>query len=318
MIERIVIPLDGSPEAEEAIPCALALLPDGGEVTLLRVVPEIDPLLTELLGTLAAAPGGTDDPELAAARADLDAVLPRYPEARVHWTMEAVRGDPAETVVRCAQSLGADLIVMTTHGRDAVGRAVFGSVADRVARAAAVPVLLVRPTGASGTNGAAAPPAFERIVVPLDGSDRADAALPVAADLARTLRLPIRLVRVIDPAMTVAQLSGVGFPGAPISAELCRQVLDDVRDEARRSLTAAAARLAGAGVQTTWAVIDGSPYFAIADATEPGDLIVLTSHGRSGVLRWALGSVAEKLVREAPVPVILVPSASRGVPENLG
>jgi nucleotide-binding universal stress UspA family protein len=232
--------------------------------------------------------------------------------------MEAVRGDPAETVVRCAQSLGADLIVMTTHGRDAVGRAVFGSVADRVARAAAVPVLLVRPTGASGTNGAAAPPAFERIVVPLDGSDRADAALPVAADLARTLRLPIRLVRVIDPAMTVAQLSGVGFPGAPISAELCRQVLDDVRDEARRSLTAAAARLAGAGVQTTWAVIDGSPYFAIADATEPGDLIVLTSHGRSGVLRWALGSVAEKLVRTAPAPVVLVPAPGRAGPESHG
>jgi nucleotide-binding universal stress UspA family protein len=315
MIERIVIPLDGSPEAEEAIPCALALLPDGGEVTLLRVVPEIDPLLTELLGTLAAAPGGTDDPELAAARADLDAVLPRYPEARVHWTMEAVRGDPAETVVRCAQSLGADLIVMTTHGRDAVGRAVFGSVADRVARAAAVPVLLARPAGA-GTPAAA--PAFRRIVMPLDGSERAEAALPVAADLARTLGIPIRLVRVVDPAMAVAQLGGIGFPGAPISAELCQQVLDDVREEARQSLAAAAARLVGRGVQTTWAVIDGSPYFAIADATEPGDLIVLTSHGRSGVLRWALGSVAEKLVREAPVPVILVPSASRGVPENLG
>ncbi|HEU5432998.1 MAG TPA: universal stress protein [Thermomicrobiales bacterium] len=309
MVERILVPLDGSSEAEEAIPYATALLPDGREAALLRVVPDVESPWTGLRETLAPPPVGADDSELVAARAALDAVPARFPEARVHWTAEVVRGDPAETIVRFAQSLGADLIVMTTHGRDAVGRVLFGSVADRVARSSAVPVLLARP----GVPGA--PPAamtFRRIVAPLDGSEVAETALPVAADLARTLRVPIRLMRVVDPSMTVARLAGIGYPGAPISAELCQQALNDVREDARQSLAAAAARLTAEGLQATWTVTDGSPYFAIADATEPGDLLVLSSHGRSGVLRWALGSVAEKLVRTAPAPVVLVPAPGRG------
>ena len=82
-----------------------------------------------------------------------------------------------------------------------------------------------------------------------------------------------------------------------------------VEHDARDYLTAVVARLEDEGVSATWDVLEGSPFFAIADATQTGDLLVTTSHGRSGVLRWLLGSVAEKLVREAPVPVLLVPSA---------
>jgi nucleotide-binding universal stress UspA family protein len=74
----------------------------------------------------------------------------------------------------------------------------------------------------------------------------------------------------------------------------------------------AIAHLKEEGVAASGAILDGSPFFAISDATEPGDLIVLTSHGRGGVRRWLLGSVAEKLVREAPVPVLLVPAVERG------
>ena len=66
------------------------------------------------------------------------------------------------------------------------------------------------------------------------------------------------------------------------------------------------------GIAASGAVLNGSPFFAINDATRPGDLIVLTSHGRGGVRRWLLGSVAEKLVREASVPVLLVPAVERG------
>jgi nucleotide-binding universal stress UspA family protein len=308
MIQRILVPLDGSAVAEEAIAYARALLPNGGEAALLRVVPDLDPLLSELLGTLASPPDGGRDPELAAARAALDKAPAGVHEPNLRWTAEATRGDPAETIVRYAATIDADLIAMTTHGRGAVGRAIFGSVADRVARSSSIPVLLARPRAA----GAPAVPEFRRIVVPLDGSERAEAALPVAADLAGALGIPIRLMRVVDTAMTVAQLSGIGFPGAPISAESCQQALADVREDARQSLAAATARLTEAGLQATWAVVEGSPYFAIADATEPGDLLVLTSHGRGGVLRWALGSVAEKLVREAPVPVVLAPSPGRG------
>ena len=71
------------------------------------------------------------------------------------------------------------------------------------------------------------------------------------------------------------------------------------------------ARLRNDGAEVDGATLSGSPFFAISDAAAPDDLLVLTSHGRGGVRRWLLGSVAEKLVREAPAPVLLVPAAGR-------
>ena len=76
-------------------------------------------------------------------------------------------------------------------------------------------------------------------------------------------------------------------------------------------------RLQYQGVDVGWDVLDGSPYSEIANAIQPEDLVVITSHGRGGIMRWLLGSVAEKLVREAPAPILLVPAADRGRRENL-
>jgi nucleotide-binding universal stress UspA family protein len=76
-------------------------------------------------------------------------------------------------------------------------------------------------------------------------------------------------------------------------------------------LTQAAERLQHEGVATTWAILRGSPFLAITDAVKPGDVIVMTSRGRGGARRWLLGSVAEKLIREGPVPVVLVPVGER-------
>jgi nucleotide-binding universal stress UspA family protein len=77
-------------------------------------------------------------------------------------------------------------------------------------------------------------------------------------------------------------------------------------------VSAAVSRLQGEGVDASGAILNGSPFFAISEATQPGDLLLLTSHGRGGVRRWLLGSVAEKLVREADAPVMLVPALERG------
>ncbi|HEU0116133.1 MAG TPA: universal stress protein, partial [Thermomicrobiales bacterium] len=136
MIARILVPLDGSPIAEEAIPYAQALLPDGGEIVALRVVPALEPLLTERLGMREEARADAADSEVAAARADLARTQARLADPRLQWTSEAARGDPAEQILRIAAEREVGLIAMTTHGRDIVGRVLFGSVADRVARAA--------------------------------------------------------------------------------------------------------------------------------------------------------------------------------------
>jgi nucleotide-binding universal stress UspA family protein len=130
--------------------------------------------------------------------------------------------------------------------------------------------------------------------------------------LATHLKIPVHLVRALNLAAVLMPLvDGGGLLVSP-SPEVYEQMTESVERDAQEYLTAVAARIEEAGISVTWSVLEGSPFVAIAEATEIGDLLVTTSHGRGGVLRWLLGSVAEKLVREAPVPVLLVPSASRG------
>ena len=306
MISTVLVPLDGSPVAEQAIPYAQALLADGGEGVLLRVVPEFDPLLPELLWTLQAEP---EPAEIAAVRAELDRVATRVGDTRVRWATDVVRGDPGEEILGSIARSRVGLVAMTTHGRGALGRATFGSVADRVSRESPIPVLLVRahPDGLPVVTAD-----IRRLIVPLDGSDLAEASLPLVVDLAKQLGIPVHLVRALNLAAVLTPLvDGGGLLVSP-SPEVYEQMTESVESDAREYLTSVSTRLEEEGVSATWSVLEGSPFFAIAEATETGDLLVTTSHGRGGVLRWLMGSVAEKLVREAPVPVLLVPSVSRG------
>jgi nucleotide-binding universal stress UspA family protein len=155
-------------------------------------------------------------------------------------------------------------------------------------------------------------PLVRRLLVPLDGSALAEGALPVASEIAIRLAVPVRIVQAIDIPAAFAALAGEGMFEISPSGEVYQQMADALQQGARSTLQRAAARLEGEGVAQSWEILSGSPYVAIAEAGQSGDLIVMTSHGRSGVLRWLLGSVAEKLVREAPVPVLLVPSVGRG------
>jgi nucleotide-binding universal stress UspA family protein len=306
MISTVLVPLDGSPVAEQAIPYAQALVPDGGEGVFFRVVPELEPLLAELVWTLASAP---ESAEIAAVQAELERVKARVGDTPVRWTTDVTSGDPAGEILEAIARHRIDLVAMTTHGRGALGRVAFGSVADRVSRESPVPVLLVR----ADSDGL--PPTtadFRRLVVPLDGSALAEASLPPVVDLAKHLGIPVHLVRALNLAAVLTPLVAEAGPLVLPSPEASEQMREAVEPDARDYLTSVTTRLADEGVSATWSVLEGSPFYAIAEATKTGDLLVTTSHGRSGVLRWLLGSVAEKLVREAPVPVLLVPSASRG------
>lgn len=305
MITTTLIPLDGSLEAEQAVPYALAMLPAGGEIVLLHVTPVGD-LLPELLEGLAAVPGELD--ELEVARALLEQVKADRDDPRFQWRSQVVHGNPAAEILRAITHNKTDLVVMTTHGRGALGRAVFGSVADRIARSSPVPVLLVRPRPAGER---AEPVTIRRLVVPLDGSDLAEAALPVAIELGTRLEQPVHLVRVVNLAASLMPGGSFGMPA--LSPELSEEGMERAHTEARDYLAAVARRLQEGGGRVTWETVEGSPFFSLAEATSAEDLVVMTSHGRSGVVRWLLGSVAEKLVREAPGPVLLVPSAGRGI-----
>jgi nucleotide-binding universal stress UspA family protein len=209
-----------------------------------------------------------------------------------------VFGDPADWIIAFAGD--ADLIVMTTHGRGAAERALFGSVADRVARHAPVPTLLIR-----GHDAAAGPPRVARVIVPLDGSALAARALPVAASVARDLGVPIHLVRVLDDDVVRASVAA-----GPAAAGAYARAQEETRRRAEEDLARQAQALRGQDLTASVAILTGRPGEALIDAIAPTDLVVMTTHGRGGVRRWLLGSVADKLVREAAAPVLLVPAAA--------
>lgn len=297
----ILVPLDGSPLAEQALPYAQSLLAPGAALTLLGVIEEPEPIPTLW------------EPPLVPLE-DMQSMLEQqvYDDlARAEATLQGERppvrllvthGDPADQIVRVATEGEVELIAMSTHGRGALGRWIFGSVADRVARGATMPVLLVRPDPEEARSIA-----IRRVVVPLDGSALAEEALPTAQALAKRLNIPLHLITAIDIMRLIPPAYG---PVVAFDPEVYQETLTQLKSGAAATLADVSKQMQGEGLRINSQVVQGSPFASITDAAQDGDLIIMTSHGRGGVRRWVLGSVAEKLVREAPGPIILVPVAA--------
>lgn len=304
-IRRILVPLDGSELAEQAIPEAVALTANSAEIVLFQAVVKVEPE-RDLLGHVEH-----DRSEVAQREKDLclrdlqeigrkwAAILPGTPRYEVGV------GEPAAAIVDAAQRLSCDFIVAASHGRGAVARLAFGSVADTLVRTATVPVLIVRAKDAAREI---AVPEFGRVIVPYDGSELAAGAFPVAIALAKRLNAGVLLVH----AVSSTAVPPMALPMEPFySAEIYDEVISELETKAASSLEIAAAKIKASGVPVSQAVLRGTPVNAIAEIAQSDDLIVMTSHGRTGFERWLLGSIAEKLVREGPVPVVLVPAAGR-------
>jgi nucleotide-binding universal stress UspA family protein len=306
----VLTPIDGSARALRAVPWAARLAGRGGTVVLLRAIPPRPAYAEALLriaGDTEEGIRGIEDAWVATAQADIDEAAQMVDEPGVAVEQMIAEGDPDEAIVAAVDRRGADMIAMASHGRGAIGRALFGSVADRVARSATVPVLILRTPDDVAVDDAV----VTRIVVPYDGSELAARALPIASEMAKTLDVPVHIVRAVDPVTSMPVAPGVLGPAPAGNAQITERIWQEAESEARASVRDLVARLDADGIETSGAVLTGSPFFAISEATQPGDLLVLTSHGRGGVRRWLLGSVAEKLVREAPVPVVLVPAVER-------
>src|SRR5690606_28825453 len=142
---------------------------------------------------------------------------------------------------------------------------------------------------------------YQRIVVPLDGSDLAEQALSAAEELARALNTPLHLIRVVDfPSSSFAYVYG-----AMVESQAATAQFESERAMAESYLDAIARSIEKTGLSVTTEVRPGIPVHELVEAMKPGDLFVVATHGRSGMARWFLGSVAEEITRRATVPVLL-------------
>jgi nucleotide-binding universal stress UspA family protein len=209
----------------------------------------------------------------------------------------AVRtGVPYEVILEYADEAGIGLVVMGTHGRTGVDRYLLGSVTEKVLRRSDVPVLTIRDTD----DGSVHYP-YESVLVPTDGSDAAVAAADVGLDVATRYGSELHVVSIVD----------VLSMGLDVRSEM---MTDALEASAREAVDDVADRAGGAvgGVET--AVGYGSPYKQLQEYIEENDvgLVVMGTHGRTGLERYLLGSVTEKIVRTSPVPVLTVRTADAG------
>jgi nucleotide-binding universal stress UspA family protein len=142
---------------------------------------------------------------------------------------------------------------------------------------------------------------YARVVVPLDGSSLAEKALDEARELAGQLNIPLHLIRVVDTYRTQA----VPATGMALDYSLLAELAEEELEDAKAYMKEKVDTLHAAGVQVTGDVLHGPIAQQIVDAANPDDVIVMSSHGRTGIKRWFLGSVAEEVMRRAKCPVLL-------------
>ena len=300
----LLVPFDGSAHAESVLPY-LTLLADGdGEVILLQVVPEPHAVNSPMGDVMLSASELRQAAERAA-RADLERAAAKVasvaPSLRVEQLVEI--GDPSQRISEVAIRRHARGIVLSSQGTSATGPGGFGTVAGRVVSMTPVPVMVVRPNGIAPDLNLVA-----RLVIAHDGSEHAARALALAQDLARRISAHIHLISVVED------------EESPLSAGVAATIDPHLREEAQAdALNLARGRVEGAGAQlmrhglpASWEVLTGPAAAAIIAACSHRDVLVITSHGH-GNSRWVLGSVAEKLLRESGVPVILLRTSSSTV-----
>jgi nucleotide-binding universal stress UspA family protein len=306
MRRKILVPLDGSSFAELALPLALSLVERAdGELHLVTVASTAPAV--SFAGDDDGYVDGWFEEERGRARTYLEEVQGRIVEngGSVPIRTRVLSGSPVPVLDEHIREEGMDLVVMTTHGKAPIERFWLGSVADGLVRHAPCPVLLWR--SENGDVDLADRPAFQRIVVPLDGSALSEAMLPEAAALARLFGARMFLLSVLSPSFPLAS------PYLPHEAEeeqkrsarmeSLRSYLEERKADLRKRELDAEVEVAS----------DRDPAEAILDhaATVGADLVAMSTRGRGGVARMVVGSVADKVIRGATVPVFV-----QGVPKD--
>lgn len=310
MFERILVPLDGSPVAERAIPAAARIARAfGGSVIVLSVV--TPPVTPGKFSVPEEYPKADTEEELAEATAYLRAIAQSDKLVGITTEVQTLVGAVAPTILSATQSLHADLIVLCTHGYTGFKRWRLGSVSEKVIRHAPVPVFVLRE---GELEPVTAVQQAVRALVALDGSSLSEATLEPAASLtaglaqATSQRGILQLMRVVDIPSGYGKFRSTvdSFYDAQMRAEAKRAYEQYLETVAKRFSEGELAKynLAVTTVVTT----DPDVAEAIVQTAEQGkdDFIAMATHGRGGLQRWALGSITERVLNTTKVPLFII------------
>jgi len=295
---KMLVPLDGSRTAEKVLPYARYIAAKLKIPVELLAVIDIAEFAAHISAEKARFIDIMIEEGICSSQTYLRGIASSfYNSAAVTFKVE--KGRAADVIVEYGEKDRAMLIAMATHGRSGLNRFLLGSVAEKVLRATDNALLLVRATDEAPTDGQAE---FKSIIVPLDGSELAESILPMAAGVANKLGLEVVLFRAYHiPYNTYAGGDG-------LYAINYDDLIPAVRDETNDYLEKKAAELKKLGVEKVSAVskegFAGDEILAIGRKT-PNALIAMSSHGRSGVRRWVLGSVTENVVRHGDNPMLI-------------
>ena len=302
-VNRILVPTDFSNCSNDALLQAVALAKvHDARLDVLHVLADVDdPLRVESYGEQQ------EDVTLDVLRAEADtqmhAVLSSLPVDTVAVRRVQAVGDPCEAILNHAEAETIDLIVLGTHGRKGVSRWVLGSVAEMVVRKAACSVLVVRQKRQRTTD-------LRRIGVAIDLSEQSRPVLEQAIGLARENGARLDVLHVIEPFAVPVSLTGI----ATLS-DLVPDIEDKIRERIHWMMDAA--------VKTPFpyelVIQEGHPVHVLTEYAENNrlDLIVMGTHGNTGLTRFLLGSVAERVLRYAPCPVFIAKTRETEAEEPL-
>ena len=284
MLKKILLPLDGSVEAESPLP----------------YIKDFTHRFNSKLHILGVAIGSK--------RRKVNQLLTDYiQETAANLNREGLPtkshiryGHAGEQILSFAKENAVDSIVMATHGRSGITRWWIGSLAENIIAESTIPVLLTRSKQLKETEVNKSK-TFQHMLVPLDGSHISESALNFAESIALKLGASISLLHIVH------SFNSLGFDIPGYDLKIMNRKMNDAGKKYLKSILE---RLHKKGIESTSKVMAGNAASAIIEYTKEKkvDLIIMSTHGRSGIARWILGGVAEKVLRESALPLWLVRS----------
>jgi len=305
MIRSILVPLDGSTFGEHALPLAMSMARRlDASLNLIHVHSLLDATYAEL-----QVFDNTLDQELRTKERDYLHTIQKQVQDRlsVPVSIRNVDGEVATVIRDQADSLRANWVVMTTHAKGPMGRFWLGSTTDELVRSLAIPLILVHPQSHAPDLGHEH--VIQHLLIPLDGTPLAEQILEPAMTLGKAMKADYTLLRVVTPVypMTLPAEPAIFGSVATDIMERVEKIHVDLKREASDYLDTVAMRMRAEDLKVlTRVTVEEQPGVAVLDnAKPPIDMIAIETHGRSGLSRLLLGSVADKVIRGSKLPILI-------------